>query len=195
MGSIGSSLGTKSAARQSQGLGRSRRKAIKKLGGAEWFNKWFKEIAPGMQKLYEPERVQAADQAAIGEQRGLEQVDVAAGRAGLGRSGAQLMARAGERGTRQALTGNALINSYLKGLSTTGEQAGEFQRSLLGAISGQSYPPINQSNMLGQGLDMGSNALALYLMNRGGQQSPYQAQQPWYSPPPGYQPPGLAGYW
>ena len=115
------------------------RNAIWKYGSRGAYTDWVKKALPGMLGLYEPTRIGAADQAAMGEQNNLGQVNAIAARSGLTGSGAHLMARAGVRGERQANVNEALMQKYLNTIGMVEKQAGATLGTAQNALAGQPY--------------------------------------------------------
>lgn len=161
----GEQIGAKQAARGSQQQNRQHKKGLYKYSKTNAYYDFINQAMPGMQKLYEPTRVQESDQAALGEQQGLQGMDVAAGRTGMLGSGAHLGARADVRANRQAMASQALVNSYMKALGMVTGQAGNTISTMQSFMSGQpmlQQPTVDPYSGVRQA---GGNALALWLAN------------------------------
>lgn len=170
----GEQVGNKERARGSQQQNRTNKKGLLKYGSTGRYYDFIREAMPALQGLYEPARVQESDQAAQGESEGLQGMDVAAGRTGMLGSGAHLSGRAGVRANRQAMASQSLVNSYMKALGMATGQAGSTMGAMQSFMSGQ--PMLNNPsvNPYGALMNTGGNALALWLQNYQGSQSPYQ---------------------
>lgn len=171
----GQQIGNKERARSSQQQNRMRKKGIWNYGRSTKYYDYIREAMPALQGLYEPSRVQESDQAALGEQEGLQGMDVAAGRTGMLGSGAHLGGRSAVRANRQAMANQALVNSYMKALGMVSGQAGATMGAMQSFMGGQpqlSNPTINPYGPL---LNTGANALGLWLANYQSNRSPYAA--------------------